>query len=294
MNALYAGRYRKDHLKTVVNEYLLEGKAKPDPEAIAKNLADATKNYLVLSKRFDALKTMNGLKDASERIAFCSGEIADAAIAARQRDEYIIEIQFAVIEWFLYAVWFLLKPSESVKLFDRVLACSFRYPNIDFEKQHAACCRTAKASAVEQQEPEAKAELLENVYRHFIFNLKTLNRWEKSASKTIGAAEIRDFRNKICEWTLVHYLMPLYVCVRGFSENDDTFYEISRKLYYYEIDGELLSGVIDLLLDTGAIADELNSKRLQKMYGAIKTECEKIVCRKMLFGPRQAPNNLNQ
>ncbi|WP_027124087.1 hypothetical protein [Mycoplasmoides pirum] len=284
---LYNGHYEKNQLKTVIFDYFLNCKHKIDFNFITSQLLEDTKNYFILSKKFKKIDEINNLKNIEHKLTFYFETITNALLLARNKDDYIIEIQFNLIEWFLYAIWFMNSPKNSIKLFEKILSESFRYPNVDFQKQHEVCCKTAQKSYIEQQNPENLLVLLENIYKHFIFNIKILNKWEKQIlSKTKNNFYIVGLKNKIYEWILIHYLLPLYVIVHGYKEKDTKFKLISEKLYYYNIDNQILIDVINLMINTQNIVNELNDKKIQKLYETVRNECEKIICKNLLFKKR--------
>ncbi|WP_033159695.1 hypothetical protein [Mycoplasmoides alvi] len=282
IKCLYSNKYSEQKLKDIINDYFLNAKNKPNLKFIDDLLIQNTKNYLILSKNIDMLMKLNELKKVEQRISLYFKVIKNALLEARKNDEYIIQVQFDFIELFLYANWFLNEPKEAIEIFNDTLFISFKYPDTTFQEQYEICIKTAKKIDNDNMENKNIAITLKNIFKHFIWNSKIINSWEKQINAPMNA-EQQSLKNKIYEWILIHYLLPLYMCLNRYYKNDEKFKVICQKLYEYHVDNNLLLEIINWMINTIDLVNEIDNKQLNKFYLLVKKECEKLICKKKLF-----------
>lgn len=204
--------------------------------------------------------------------------ICNALLNARNKIEYIINVQFELIEWFLYACWFLTSFKKSIQIFEKMLEYSFVFPGIDFITQLDACKKSAKKACQEQNNNQNMITTLESIYNHFLFHYYLIEQWKLKYSDLHNATiDVHELEIKIYEWVLIHYLLPIYICLFGYEENDQTFENLVKQLFEYKFEQNLIEQIINYLIETKYIVKQLDDKNLEILYKNVIKCCNTLV-----------------
>ncbi|WP_156933113.1 hypothetical protein [[Mycoplasma] testudinis] len=268
------------------NEQLYKG--------LINQLTGLTKLYLTLSENQIKLAELKRHRDWIYLKDFCFEIIYEALMLARTKVKYVIEVQFDLLEVFLYVVWFFASQKTTIKIFENVVPLSFAYPGISFESQYNMSCRSAKINYSNQEATTQTINILKGIANHFMFHELLAKNWEENFVKENNHELTKKCEIRIFEWIILHYLLPLYISVHGYKENDKNFKNLIHDLFYYDFKEAIIAKGCNLLLQANYKVQELKDKELIEIFEMAKPRIKKFKENFLIWQQKiKKPNELN-
>lgn len=269
--------YAKKAIELIYENHKLNKKAKNEIYIyeLAQKLKNITKPYLLNSKQNKQYAHIKQIDKPMSILEYCFETIAHALLKAKRSQKYIVDVQFNLIDSFLYASWALLKPKVALKIF-QLIQHNFKFPEINIKTQYEVCCKLAEKIYTQQQETSFLSQTLKDIYERFLNHANEINQWKALAAAKHNEKIIKQFELKLYEWNLIKYIMTLYVIVYGYQQGDTVFKQLIYRLLKNCDKSNLALDAINYLLATKHIIRSLNDHSLNQMYLDVKSLCTNL------------------